>query len=120
PSSHMADDVARSDLQKVIAAVVSVGSDLDLETMLHRIIASAADLVDARYGALGVLDPTGTRLSEFVTVGIDDDVRSAIGPLPEGHGILGSLIEEGHPVRIDDVSRHSGAHGFPAAHPSMT
>src|SRR5262245_55818361 len=79
-----------------------VGSDLDLETVLQRIVATAAELVDATFGALGVLDDTGTRLAQFLTVGIDDAGRAAIGNLPEGHGILGLLIVDPRPLRLSD------------------
>ena len=73
--------------------------------MLRRIVESAVDLVDARYGALGVLDETGTRLSQFITVGIDDETHRAIGDLPEGHGILGLLIVDAKPLRLPDLTR---------------
>ena len=65
--------------------------------MLQRIVEAATDLVDARYGALGVLDESATRLAQFITVGIDDETYRAIGDLPEGHGILGLLIVDAKP-----------------------
>jgi signal transduction histidine kinase len=97
-----------------------VGSDLDLSMVLSRIVESATVLADARYGALGVLDPSGTKLSEFHTVGIDDVQRKEIGDLPEGHGILGVLIDSPHPLRLPDLSRHPDSYGFPPHHPPMT
>jgi signal transduction histidine kinase len=103
----------------LLDAVLTVGSDLDLSAMLRRIVQSAVDLVDARYGALGVLDPTGTRLAEFITVGIDDDGRAAIGDLPEGHGILGLLIVDAKPLRLPDLREHPDSYGFPPNHPPM-
>ena len=69
----MAEVAGPRSLRQLLDAVLTIGSDLDLPAMLRRIVESAVDLVDARYGALGVLDDTGTRLSEFITVGIDDD-----------------------------------------------
>jgi signal transduction histidine kinase len=100
-------------------AVVTVGSDLDLPAMLGRIIAAAVDLVDARYGALGVLDESGSRLAQFLTVGIDDQTRATIGHLPEGRGILGLLIVEPRPLRLPDLHEHPDSFGFPAHHPPM-
>jgi len=106
-------------LRQLLDAVLTVGSDLDLPAMLQRIIQSAVDLVDARYGALGVLDDTGTRLAQFITVGIDEDGRRAIGNLPEGHGILGLLIVDAKPLRLPDLREHPDSFGFPPNHPPM-
>ena len=98
---------------------MTVGSGLDLPSMLRRIVQSAADLVDARYGALGVLDESRTRLAQFITVGIDDEVHKAIGNLPEGHGILGLIIVEAKPLRLPDLTEHPDSYGFPPNHPRM-
>jgi signal transduction histidine kinase len=86
---------------------------------LERIVQAAVDLVDARYGALGVLDDTGERLAQFITVGIDDETRAAIGHLPEGHGILGLLIVDAKPLRLPDLREHPDSYGFPPHHPPM-
>lgn len=77
------------------------------------------DLVDARYGALGVLDHTRTRLAQFITMGPDDEMCRAIGGLPEGHGILGLLIEDARPLRLPDLRTHPSCYGFPPDHPPM-
>jgi signal transduction histidine kinase len=106
-------------LRRLLDAVISLGSDLDLGSMLHRIVASATELVDARYGALGVLDETGWRLADFITVGVDEPTRHAIGRLPEGHGILGLLITEAEPLRLPDLREHPQSFGFPDHHPQM-
>jgi signal transduction histidine kinase len=106
-------------LRQLLDAVMTVGSDLDLPSMLERIIQCAVDLVDATHGALGVLDETGTRLSQFITVGIDEAGRRAIGDLPEGHGILGLLIVDAKPLRLPDLSEHPESFGFPPNHPPM-
>jgi signal transduction histidine kinase len=98
---------------------MTVGSDLDLPSVLRHIVESAAALVDARYGALGVLDETGTSLAEFITVGIDEPTRRRIGPLPKGHGILGLLIREPKPIRLPDLAEHPDSYGFPPEHPPM-
>lgn len=107
-------------MRRLLDAVLSIGSDLDLSSVLLRIVEAATELVHARYGALGVLDETGTRLSEFITVGIDDEQRERIGPLPEGHGILGLLIVDPRPIRLPDLSEHPDSYGFPPNHPPMT
>jgi signal transduction histidine kinase len=106
-------------MRQLLEAVVSVGSDLDLPAILRRIVESATALVDARYGALGVLDETHTRLSQFITVGVDDETHRAIGHLPEGHGILGLLIVDARPLRLPDIGEHPDSYGFPPNHPPM-
>jgi signal transduction histidine kinase len=106
-------------LRQLLDAVVTIGSDLDLPAMLQRIIQAAVELVDARYGALGVLDETGTRLAQFITVGLDESQRRAIGKLPEGHGILGLLIVDAKPIRLPDLREHEDSFGFPPNHPPM-
>jgi len=107
-------------MRRLLDAVLLFGGELDLPTTLLRIVEAATDLVDARYGALGVLDESATRLSEFLTVGIDDETYRAIGDLPEGHGILGLLIVDAQPIRLPDLTRHPDSHGFPPHHPPMT
>ncbi|MEY2404378.1 MAG: hypothetical protein QOD38_1929 [Acidimicrobiaceae bacterium] len=106
-------------LRELLDAVLALTSDLDAPSMLRRIVEAAVALVDARYGALGVLDDTGTRLSQFITVGIDDDTHRLIGDLPEGHGLLGSLIVDAKPLRLPDLREHPDSFGFPAHHPPM-
>jgi signal transduction histidine kinase len=106
-------------LRELLDAVLTVGSDLDLPAILQRIVQGAVDLVDARYGALGVLDESGSRLAQFITVGIDDETRRAIGHLPEGHGILGLLILDAEPLRLPDLREHPDSYGFPPNHPPM-
>lgn len=106
-------------LQDLLEAVLAVGSGLDLADTLRRITELATALVDAKYGALGVLDEAGDRLSEFITVGVDDADRAAIGSLPEGHGILGVLIVDAKPLRLPDLEEHPESHGFPPNHPPM-
>ncbi|MFV0309829.1 MAG: GAF domain-containing protein [Desertimonas sp.] len=103
----------------LLDAVLVVASELELPAVLQRIIETAVDLVDARYGALGVLDETGTRLAEFLTVGVDDEQRRRIGDPPEGHGILGHLIVDATPLRLPDLTAHPDSYGFPPGHPEM-
>jgi signal transduction histidine kinase len=106
-------------LRKLVDAVLSISADLDLPAVLQRIIDAATDLVDARYGALGVLDEEGTGLVQFVTCGLDHDTRRKIGGLPKGHGILGLLIVEPKPIRLPDLREHPDSYGFPPNHPPM-
>ena len=106
-------------VRELLEAVLVVGSDFDLPTVLERIVHSAVELVGAHYGALGVLDASGTRLSEFITIGMDEELRRRIGDLPEGHGILGLLIREAKPLRLPDLTRHPDSYGFPPGHPPM-
>lgn len=105
---------------ELLDAVVSISSALDLPSMLRRIVESATQLSTARYGALGVLDESGSRLSQFLTVGIDDEAHRAIGRLPDGHGILGLLIVDAKPLRLPDLHQHPESYGFPPNHPRMT
>ncbi len=109
----------RDRVHALLEAVVSIGGDLELETVLRRIVEAATTLVDARYGALGVIDDTGEHLVQFVTVGVGEEEIEAIGHWPHGHGILGLLIKEPYPLRLADLSAHSASYGFPAHHPEM-
>jgi signal transduction histidine kinase len=106
-------------LRQLLDAVLAVGSELDLESVLTRIVESAASLVDARYGALGVLDDAGTGLGRFITVGVDEQTRAEIGPPPKGLGILGLLIADARPLRLSNIADHPSSAGFPAHHPPM-
>ncbi|WP_028927865.1 GAF domain-containing protein [Pseudonocardia acaciae] len=108
----------RDQLDGLLDAVLAVSSGLDLDATLRRIVDAAMALVDARYGALGVLGEDGS-LVEFVYSGIDDAARELIGDLPTGRGVLSVVIEEGKPLRLDDLSQHPSSVGFPANHPPM-
>jgi two-component system, NarL family, sensor histidine kinase DevS len=106
-------------LRRLLNAVMSVAIDLDLPTVLQNIVEAARELAGARYAALGVLDPTRTYLTEFITVGLDDEERARIGELPKGHGILGLLIVDPQPIRLSDLGDHPDSFGFPPGHPPM-
>lgn len=105
-------------LDGLIDAILAITSGLKLDATLRAIVHTAAELVDARYGALGVRG-YDHRLVEFVYEGIDEETRHLIGSLPEGRGVLGALIEEPKPIRLDDISRHPASVGFPLHHPPM-
>ncbi|MFC6707111.1 GAF domain-containing protein [Flexivirga alba] len=106
-------------LAHLLDAVVAVTADLELSDVLSRIVRAACELVDAKFGALGVLDRDREHLVEFITRGLTPDERAAIGDLPHGKGILGLLIREPHPLRLGDLSKHPDSYGFPANHPAM-
>lgn len=108
----------RDRLHSLLEAVLSVGRELDLPQVLRSIVEAAVVLVDAEYGALGVIGGD-RKLSAFITVGIDDERRSEIGALPSGHGLLGELIRHPVPLRLPELSEHPESYGFPAHHPPM-
>lgn len=107
-------------MSALLDAVVAVSSDLELSAVLRRIVESACELVEAKYGALGVLGPEGEELIEFVTHGVSEQERAAIGPLPHGRGLLGLIIRSPHPHRVPVISEHPDSYGFPPNHPVMT
>lgn len=108
----------RDRIDGLVEAMLAVTSGLDLEVTLSTIVRTAIELVDARYGALGVRGDDH-ELTEFVYQGIDDETRALIGHLPEGRGVLGVLIDDPKPIRLDDICRHPASVGFPANHPPM-
>ena len=103
----------------LVQAGIAITSELSLDAVLQTLIRIAAELTDARYSALGVIDRSGRELSRFVTFGIDDEMRAAIGVLPRGLGILGVVIDDARPLRLDDLTRDPRSVGFPANHPPM-
>lgn len=110
---------AQQRLGALLDAVMAVTADLELADVLTRIVHSACELVDAKYGALGVLGPDGEHLVEFVTEGVTHAAREAIGDPPRGLGVLGVLIREGRARRLPDIQSHPDSYGFPANHPVM-
>ncbi|MBU3868953.1 GAF domain-containing protein [Streptomyces sp. 4503] len=105
-------------VHSLLEAVLSVGRELDLSHVLRRIVEAAVVLVDAEYGALGVIGED-QRLAEFLPVGIDKERIEAIGHLPSGHGLLGELIRHPQPLRLAELSEHPASYGFPPNHPPM-
>ena len=106
-------------LHALIDAILLIETDVNLTSLLSHIVRTASELVNAQYGAIGVLTPAGDELNEFITYGVDDETRAAIGPIPRGRGLLGVVIREGHPVRVDHLSGDPHTVGFPANHPPM-
>ena len=108
----------RDRAQALLEAVVVVGSNLDLETVLRRIVEAATGLVGARYGALGVVGEGGS-LAEFIPVGLDEAEIARIHHWPEGRGLLGELITHPRSLRLAQISADPRSSGFPAGHPPM-
>jgi signal transduction histidine kinase len=114
---HKINDPER--LHALIDAILLIETDADIDGLLGRIIETASRLVGARYGALGVIAGDGVTLSRFITYGLDAEERAAIGPEPQGKGILGEIISHPSPLRIDHLGSHPKSFGFPANHPPM-
>ncbi len=108
----------RDRVHALLEAVVAVGSNLQLEAVLRRIVEAAVTLVDARYGALGVIDQAG-RLADFIPVGLDEAGIARMDHWPEGRGLLGLLITDPSALRLADIASHPQSSGFPAGHPPM-
>ncbi|MER6328096.1 GAF domain-containing SpoIIE family protein phosphatase [Streptomyces sp. NPDC001034] len=108
-------------LQGLLDAVVAITRENELPSVLYRIVTTAMDLVGARYGALGVLAPSGDKLEQFITVGLTEEERAALTgtDFPHGRGVLGQLIHHPEPLRVDDIAAHPSSVGFPEGHPYM-
>jgi len=107
---------SRDRVRKLLEAVIAIGSGLDLEAALTKIVQAATVLVEARYGALGLIGE-GQRPARFITVGMSQE---QIGAYPEGHGLLGEVIRNPVPLRVAELGAHAQSHGFPANHPPMS
>jgi signal transduction histidine kinase len=114
-------DIARlrQRFERLLAAGVAVSSQRSLDRVLQEVVDAARDVVGAQYAALGVLSEDGKSLTQFVTSGLTDAERERIGPLPTGHGLLGTVIRDARPLRTGDIARHPQSSGFPAHHPPM-
>jgi signal transduction histidine kinase len=106
-------------LRSLLDAIAAVTGELSLDAVLQRLAEAAVELTGARYGALGVIDRAGSQLERFITTGIDDEARAAIGDLPRGRGILGVLIRDATPLRLHDIADDPRSVGFPPNHPPM-
>ena len=110
--------IVRDRMHALLDAVVAIGSGLDLDALLRRLAEAAVSLVGARYGALGVIGE-GARLARFVPVGLTEEDILRIDHWPEGHGILGLLVEQPQVLRLPDIAAHPESYGFPPGHPPM-
>jgi signal transduction histidine kinase len=106
-------------LRALVEAGVALTAELSLDALLQRLVEAAAELTRARYAALGVIDRSGSALERFLTTGVDDETRNAIGDPPHGRGILGVLIHEAVPLRLHDLGEDPRSVGFPPNHPPM-
>ena len=109
---------ARDQMEQLLRVIVEIGAGLDLDATLHRIIVAARELTSATYGALAIRDSEGTLIS-FVHEGMDADTVSRIGHLPVGKGMLSLSVLDGPALRMDDLTAHPAAVGFPENHPPM-
>lgn len=107
------------ELRQLLDVGRTLVAELDLESVLRKVLSTARELTGARYAAVGVLDEHKQELARFVFVGIDEERRRLIGPLPRGHGVLGELIRQPEPLMLHDVTEHPRSYGFPPAHPPM-
>ena len=107
-------------LERLIEVGRSLVAELHLPNILDRVLEVAREITGARYAALGILDEEKRELEQFLTVGIDEEQRNRIGVLPRGHGVLGLLIRDPKPLRLEDVGSHPDSYGFPPDHPPMT
>ncbi len=105
--------------QGILDVARGVLAELDLDVVLERVLDAAQELTGARYAALGVLNDDRTELARFLTLGIDEPSRAAIGSLPRGRGVLGALIADPAPLRLTNVGEHPRSYGFPHGHPPM-
>jgi len=99
-------------------ATRAIAGELDLDRVLQLIVDSVRELVGTKYAALGIVDASG-HIERFITSGISTELRAQIGPLPEGHGLLGTIIRDGVTLRIPDIAKHPDSFGFPPNHPPM-
>ncbi len=112
------DDPAK--LRRLVQAILILDAELNLPVVLRRIIAEACDLVEAQFGALGVLTEDGRALDQFLTVGLNHEEERVIGARPSGRGVLGTLISQDKPLRLADLAQSPESFGFPPHHPDMT
>ena len=115
----MTQQAAPDRLRALVDAGIALSSELSLDAVLQQLVETAAQLTGARYAALGVIDQTGAGLERFLTHGIDAETHAAIGDLPRGRGILGVLIRDAKPLRLEDLGEDPRSVGFPAHHPPM-
>jgi signal transduction histidine kinase len=107
-------------LRLLLEVGTSIVAELDSEAVLQRVLEAGRELTGARFAAVGILDSERQHLDRFLTAGIDESTRRAIGELPRGAGILGELIRHPEPLRLTDISQHPRSYGFPPEHPPMT
>ncbi len=118
-TDHLESTLDAGRLRRLIAAGRAVVAERELEGIFERLLEVARELTGARYAAIGVLDEKRETLADFITAGIDPEAHHKIGDLPRGRGVLGLLISNPAPLRLDDVGSHNRSYGFPQGHPTM-
>ncbi len=113
-------DATTDRTRALVEAGIALSSELSLDAVLQKLVETASELTGARYAALGLVGPSGESLERFVTAGIDEETRAAIGGLPRGRGILGVLIQDPRPLRLHDLNDDPRSVGFPPGHPQMS
>jgi signal transduction histidine kinase len=106
-------------LRELLSATGELISEVTLDGVLRRVVHVAAQVIGARYAAIGVVGADGRTLESFTTPGIDPALEQRIGPPPQGHGVLGLVMRQARPIRLPDLTKHPGSHGFPPHHPPM-
>lgn len=120
PSRRGGHALSSEQVSTLLGAVTAVGHGIRLEPLLRRVVSCATELVDARYGAMGVLDPDRPGLADFVFVGLDGQEAEQIGAAPDGHGLLGHLLTHSQPIRLSGIATDPDAGVFPPHHPVMS
>jgi signal transduction histidine kinase len=118
--SHASPALDAERLTRLLEVGRGLVAELQVDAVLDRLLETAAELTGAQYAAMGVLDADRVELARFITRGIDEETHRAIGDLPRGRGILGVLIREPRPLRLDDVNADPRSYGFPINHPPMS
>jgi signal transduction histidine kinase len=118
-TSHLGGSLDPGQLGRLLEVGRSLVAVRDPDEVLMRVLEVARELTGAQYAAMGILDDDKSGLARFLTVGVDEDLRRRIGPLPRGHGILGELIRTPRPLRLAHLGEHPRSYGFPAEHPPM-
>jgi signal transduction histidine kinase len=115
------DEIQRraSQLEALNQAAIALNTQLDLPVVLEKVVELARGLTDAEYGALGVLNESGTEFDQFITAGISDEAARQIGDPPKGHGVFSVLLNDGKPLRVARINEHERSIGFPRHHPPM-
>src|SRR6476660_4816777 len=106
-------------LEQLVRASSALITEVSLDGVLQRVVQVAAEVIGARYAAIGVVAPDGRLLESFTTYGIEAELRARIGRPPQGHGILGLVIREAKPIRLPDLTKHPDSYGFPRNHQPM-
>jgi signal transduction histidine kinase len=117
---HMESRLDESRLRRLMEVGPALIAELDMETLLDRLLDTAREVTRARFAALGVLDHRRQRLERFLTRGLSEAEELAVGERPRGNGILGILITDARPLRLAELAAHPQSFGFPTGHPPMS